>query len=118
MKQALYILWIGMRLICPVCRRGKMFASLLEMNPRCPHCDVIFERDAGEVTGAIAIALTVLLLFIGVAGGALSLLTDIHTAILIAGLGLITIIIGVLFYRHAHGLWVGFLYLSGAMFEE
>jgi hypothetical protein len=95
-----------------------MFASLFEMHARCPHCGVVFERDAGEVTGAIAIATTVLLTFIGVAGGILALMTTIHAAILIGGLAFLTTLIGILFYRHARGLWVSFLFLSGAMFEE
>jgi uncharacterized protein (DUF983 family) len=118
MKHILHILWIGLRLVCPVCERGAMFSSLFDMHDRCPNCGVVFERDAGEVTGAIAIALTVLLTFIGVAGGVLALLTEIHAAVLIFGLAIMTTIIGVMFYRHARGLWVSFLYLSGAMFEE
>ncbi len=118
MKHTLHILWTGLRLLCPVCQRGAMFRSLLDMNEHCPNCGVEFERDAGEVTGAIAILFTVLLLFIGVAGGMLALMTTIHAAILIIGLALLTTLIGVVFYRHARGLWVSFLYLSGAMFEE
>jgi uncharacterized protein (DUF983 family) len=118
MKQTLHILWVGMRLVCPVCQRGAMFRSLFDMNEHCPNCGVVFERDAGEMTGGIAILFTVLLLFIGVAGGMLALMTTIHAAILILGLALFTTIIGVVLYRHARGLWVSFLFLSGAMFEE
>lgn len=118
MRRTAHILWIGLLLICPVCQRGKIFNSLFEMNMRCPHCDVVFERDAGEMTGAIAITLTLLFFFIGVTAAVFSLMTDIHSAVLIAGLGILTTLLGVVSYRHAHGLWVSFLYLSGAMFEE
>jgi uncharacterized protein (DUF983 family) len=118
MRRTLHILLLGLILKCPVCQCGKMFASLFDMHARCPHCGVVFEHDAGEVTGAIAIALTVLLAFVGVAGGVLALMTTIHAAVLIGGLALATTLFGLLFYRHARGLWVSFLYLSGAMFEE
>lgn len=118
MKHTLHILWIGLRLTCPACQRGKMYKSLFDMHARCPHCGVVFEQDAGEVTGAIAICMTVLLTFIGVAGGVLALLTTIPAGILILGLSIFTTLFGILFYRHARGLWVSFLFLSGAMFEE
>lgn len=107
-----------MRLLCPVCQRGAMFRSLFDMNKHCPVCGVEFERDAGEVTGAVAILFTVLLFFIGIAGGILSLLTTINAGALIVGLSFFVALIGVLSYRHARGLWVSFLFLSGAMFEE
>ena len=88
------------------------------MNVRCPHCDVVFEPDVGEMTGAIAITLMLLFVFIGVTAATFTLMTDIHSGVLIAGLGILTTLLGLLSYRHAHGLWVSFLYLSGAMFEE
>ena len=44
MLRIVRILSLGLLLICPACRRGRMFRSLFVMNVRCPVCGVIFER--------------------------------------------------------------------------
>ncbi len=88
MLRILYILALGLFLICPACRRGRMFRSRFVMNVRCPVCGVIFERDAGEVTGGMAINMT------------------------------LTSLIAVVGDRHARGLWTSILYLTGSIFED
>jgi hypothetical protein len=47
--------WDGLRLRCPVCRKGRIFAGAVKMNPQCPHCRYVFEREPGYFLGAIAI---------------------------------------------------------------
>jgi uncharacterized protein (DUF983 family) len=118
MIEGLRTLLYGLFLICPVCRQGKIFHSLFTINQRCPNCRVVFERDPGEVTGGMAITL-VLVSTIGVVGGGLlALLTDLSVVWLLVGFSVFTVLFGLLFYRHARGLWVSVLYLSGSMFEE
>jgi uncharacterized protein (DUF983 family) len=118
MLRILRILSLGLLLICPACQRGRMFRSLFTMNVRCPVCGVIFERDAGEVTGGIAINMTVTSLIALVGGGLLGVLTDIPALLLIVVVGIITVAVGLLFYRHARGLWTSILYLTGSIFED
>jgi len=108
----------GLLLICPVCHRGRIFRSLFAINPRCPNCGVEFERDPGEVTGGMAITLVVVSTISVIGAGLLALLTTIPVWLLIVGFTLFTVGFGLLFYRHARGLWISFLFLSGSMFEE
>ncbi len=42
-----------LRLRCPACWTGAMFAGPLRMNPRCPHCDYQFDRGNGYFIGAM-----------------------------------------------------------------
>ncbi len=105
------------RLICPACGRGRMFRSLFTMNVRCPVCGLIFERDAGEVTGGIAIN-TIVTMLITLSGAALAFLTDIPIGPLLIGLVLLTILFPLWFYRHARSLWTGVLYLTGSIDES
>ena len=41
------------RLRCPRCAAGPIFARLLRMNPRCPACGLEFEREQGYFVGAM-----------------------------------------------------------------
>jgi uncharacterized protein (DUF983 family) len=118
MLRIMRILILGLLLTCPACRHGRMFRSLFVMNVRCPVCGVIFERDAGEVTGGMAINMTLTSTVALVGGGLLGVLTDLPAGELIILVGLITVAIGVLFYRHARGLWTSILYLTGSIFED
>ena len=102
---------------CPACEHGKMFRSLFTMNVRCPVCGVIFERDAGEVTGGMAIN-SVATSSVAVAGATLAYFSDVPVWPLIAALVVITTLFAVWFYRHARALWAGILFLTGSMFED
>lgn len=94
-----------------------MFRSLFTMNVRCPVCGVIFERDAGEVTGGMAIN-CVATSSVAVAGASLAFVSDIPVWTLIAVLVVVTTLFAVWFYRHARALWTGIIYLTGSMFED
>ncbi len=118
MRRIIRILLLGLLLICPACQRGRMFRSLFTMNVRCPVCGVIFERDAGEVTGGMAINMTLTSMLAVVGGGLLGVLTDLPALLLILVVGGVTVAFGLLFYRHARGLWTSILYLTGSIFED
>lgn len=95
-----------------------MFAGQFKMHRHCPNCGVIFERDAGEVTGAMAITLVLFSTITVVLGSLLVVLTPISPWFVIIFFGLFTIVAGAMFYRHARGLWISFLYLSGSLYED
>jgi len=44
------------RLLCPRCREGRIFASLLRMNDRCPVCKLAFEREPGYFVAAMYVS--------------------------------------------------------------
>lgn len=117
MFRVLRVLYVTMLLRCPACQRGRMFRSLFQMNVRCPVCGVVFERDAGEVTGAMAIN-TALMCLMAIVGAVLAIITDIPTGWLIGGTATVMVFTGVFFYRHARAVWVGILFLTGAIFED
>ncbi len=117
MIRLLRVFWFTFWLTCPACQRGRMFRSLFVMNVRCPTCNVVFERDNGEVTGGMAIN-TALLCLIAIAGGVLAITTTIPTVPLLLGVGGFMALFGVLFYRHARALWVGVLYVTGSINED
>ncbi len=87
------------------------------MNVRCPVCGVIFERDAGEVTGGIAIN-TIVTALLTISGATLAFFTDIPLLPLLAGLMIVSVLFPLWFYRYARALWTGILYLTGSMFED
>ena len=79
MKKLLSIL----RLRCPRCATGPIFASLFRMNPRCPVCSLEFEREQGYFVGAMyfsyalalaaVLPLIVAMLILGFGAGAIYL---------------------------------------------
>jgi uncharacterized protein (DUF983 family) len=45
----------GLRLKCPRCGAGPLYAKPFHMFANCPHCDLKFEREQGYFVGAIYI---------------------------------------------------------------
>lgn len=117
MGRILRVLRHAICLRCPACERGRMFRSWFTMNVRCPVCGVIFERDAGEVTGGMAIN-SVATSAIAVLGASLAWFSDVPVWPLIGGLVALATLFAMWFYRHARALWAGILYLTGSMFES
>lgn len=104
--------------ICPVCRRGRMFKSFYTMHDHCPACGTALQRDRGEVTGGMAINM-VISSILGVAIAVYcAFFTDLSP---VAAVGLMIGAIlgfGLLFHRPARSVWVGCLYLTGALHER
>ena len=47
------VLWRGLRLVCPVCGRGKLFRGWFRMHRSCDSCGLVFERGPGYWLGSI-----------------------------------------------------------------
>jgi uncharacterized protein (DUF983 family) len=104
--------------ICPVCRRGQMFRSFYTMRDRCPRCGVVFEPDRGEVTGGMAVNM-VISSFLGIAIAIyLAFFTDLSPLLAIGLMVAVTLGFALLFHRPARSVWVGCLYLTGALHER
>ena len=101
----------GLRLKCPKCRRGDMFANLFKMNLDCSNCGFKFEREPGYFVGAMYInyGATVFIAF----GGyfALDFLTPIpflhNFTLWIVFSGLFP----AFFFRYSRSLWLSFDYM-------
>lgn len=68
---------------CPHCRQGEVFKYIFFMNPRCPHCDHVFERERGYFLGAM---------FLGYIMSAFSTVPTIAIGILVMHEELLTVI--------------------------
>lgn len=109
-------LWLGLRLRCPHCGQGHISNGLLRSRDVCEVCNVRFERKSGESAGASIIWV-----------GILPILSMIFYFVLYAinndlsleaQLGVtmgFTVIVGLLGYRHARGLWVAIVELSDGL---
>ena len=95
----------ALRLRCPVCGRGKLFASWFRMYESCSWCGHHFEREEGYFVGAMALNLIVTEVIIL---AAVIVLLVAHVPILPAIV--IGVILGVggplLFFRHARSFWM------------
>ncbi len=102
--------WTGMRLTCPSCRQGRIYRSWTRINPSCPRCGVVFEREEGDFVGAMLLSysFTAVLICIGIY--AVEVWTDLapmaHAALWTA-LGT-AFLVGT--YRNMKGMWIGILH--------
>lgn len=111
-------LWVGARLRCPNCERGKMFSGLFRMEPLCPHCGARYERAQGESIGGTLINLVAAEL-LSMGGFILSqLLFSPPLAFQLIFWVAFNLIFIVVFYRHARGMWVSVAYLAGSVYPD
>ena len=75
------------------------------------------ESQVAALGHVIQLAVAPVFLLSGVSG-LLGVLTDIPAGLLIVVVGAVTVAVGLLFYRHARGLWTSILYLTGSIFED
>jgi uncharacterized protein (DUF983 family) len=113
MRRALLVIWDGLRLRCPQCRRGRMFAVRFTMHQSCPLCGLLFERSSGEITGGMGINAFVSETVVFIVGAALGWFTAVPLGPLLGGLTLFAIAFPIAFYRPSRGLWASILYLTG-----
>jgi uncharacterized protein (DUF983 family) len=98
----------GLKLKCPNCGLGALYASLFRMNTSCRYCDLVFEREQGYFIGAVYInviatetTLLLTLLIYGLITGTIT--TRILTVLFILGIAL-----PFLFFHHSRSLWLAF----------
>lgn len=102
------ILLRSLRLRCPRCGLGRLYARWFRMHARCGACDCPFDRGAGFYLGAIYInyGLAAIISAVGFPMLVFSGTTEARTAfwVLLA----IVVILPFFFLRHARALWLGF----------
>ena len=49
---------------CPVCCQGPIYERGMKMHPRCPVCNVLFEREPGYYLGAMYISYALAIVFL------------------------------------------------------
>src|SRR5258706_5110013 len=106
-------LFRGLRLRCPVCGAGKLFATLWRMNEECPRCGVRFSRESGFWLGSMDINLTLSLLIVLLP---VVFLPEIGLAreLLLFGSGAVAL--PLLLFRPVRGIWTALVFLSGGVY--
>lgn len=96
----------ALRLRCPRCGSGRLFAGLFTMHERCASCAMLFEREPGYFIGAMYInyAMTAVLSIGGF------LLLDAYTGISVTAQivlwGAFAVAFPLFFFRYARSLWL------------
>lgn len=113
MKRAAKMLGRALRLRCPLCGKGALFASWFKMRESCPGCGFMVEREEGYYTGAMAVNLVVAeLLFVAGFVGSVILTWPAVPWNLMYGWIAVGIIGPLLFFPFSRTLWLaGELYL-------
>ena len=101
----------GLRLRCPRCGEGRMFAGMFKMYSECGSCHFRFEREAGYFVGAMYInyGMTVFITFAGYFAldyfTAISFLPNFILWIAICAL------FPIFFFRYSRSLWLSLDYI-------
>ena len=115
----LVLLVRALRLRCPNCGGGKLFAGWLMMHPRCSKCGFKFERGPGYWLGSIYVNYGVTALLVTL-GYFVLFFTDVLPQE--AVLGLLTaflVLFGLFFFRFARSIWIAFdVYFDPVRGEE
>jgi len=103
----------GLRKRCPRCGERRIFESFFRLRPRCPVCDLRFEREEGGFLGAIALNYLVAVgvwLVVLVVGIALTV-PDVPVAPLLAASIIVLVAVPLWFYPRSKTLWAAIEFL-------
>ena len=108
----------ALRLRCPRCGPGRLYAHGLTMLERCPVCGLRYEREQGYFVGAVYVNYAITT--VTVLGGVivldqlfgLSLATQLMVAVPLA------LLLPLLVHRHARSIWLAVGHLAGALDER
>jgi uncharacterized protein (DUF983 family) len=98
----------ALRRVCPVCGRGRVFASWFRMVERCAVCGYRFTREEGYWTGALIVNMAVAEAWFAVLFAAIVLVTMPNVAwvpLLVAG-AVTNTVLPALFYPFSKTLWM------------
>jgi uncharacterized protein (DUF983 family) len=107
------VLWRGLRLKCPVCGRGNLFATYFRMKDLCDLCGVGFAREHGQWVGSLDIntLLTAIVLMAGVGFGPLwPLATSLAVWCTAA------VVFPIVSFRFVRGVWTAIVHLTGGVY--
>jgi uncharacterized protein (DUF983 family) len=98
-----------LRGLCPVCRKGRIFAGRWRMNATCPVCALEFEREPGYFVGAMYISYLLAVPLIAVAAFVIQLLVPgwpLYLVVLVGGAAILPLVPAL--FRYSRVLWIHF----------
>lgn len=115
----LTILLRGVRLRCPHCGQGPLAAGWFTLHETCSVCGVRYERKPGESSGASIfwaglLPIIALMLFFALYG----LNPELPLALSLGLSVTVVIVLGLLGYRHARGVWVAVVELTEGLHTD
>lgn len=102
-------LWAIWQKKCPRCLQGAIYVRGNQMNPRCPVCGLVMEREQGYFLGAMYVSYTLATLFLGLAMLVVHFIVpewDLGVAVLLAGVVFIPFVPAVT--RYSRIIWIHF----------
>lgn len=109
-------LWLGFTLRCPHCGKGHINQGVLKSRDLCEVCNVRFERKSGESAGASIVWISILPILAMIFYFVIVAINSTLSLPLQLGITMaFTIIIGLLGYRHARGIWIAIVELSDGL---
>ena len=100
----------AVRLRCPRCGTGKLFAGMFRMHSNCSDCRLKYERAPGYFLGSAYInyGITAVLIVIGYVS--LHFGAGLENRTLAVPLGAFCLLFPLFFFRYARSLWLGMDY--------
>ncbi len=98
----------SLRLVCPLCGRGKLFRNWFVMHKHCPNCGVQFEREPGFFLGSIYINYGLTALIATIAYPILLFRHGVPETPLVIGTLAFAVFFPMLWFPWARSLWLGF----------
>lgn len=98
----------ALRLRCPACGVGKLFAGWFAMNPTCAHCGTRFERGPGYFLGSIYFNYGLTALLVTVTFFGLFLGFSVSPKHMLWPLAAFCVLFPLWFFRYARSLWLAF----------
>ena len=123
MKRFWTIFKRALLLRCPRCGKGKIFRRWFTTYEYCPVCHLLYEREEGFYTGAIALNLIVSELLVTAIVIPFAIWAALNPGVpfipLVIALSPLPIILPFPFFRHTKSLWIGLAYwLDPPSFEQ
>jgi uncharacterized protein (DUF983 family) len=100
------ILVSSIRLRCPRCMSGPIFLGPFRMKPKCPGCDLVFEREPGYWIGSIYLNYGLTVVLMVSCYFTLETYAGLGPAWRLVICGAIGVVVPLLFFRHARVLWM------------
>ena len=96
------------RLRCPICGKGRLYASLIRMNSECSQCGYSFDRESGFYLGAIYFNYGLTALIVSITYPVLVFTGSAKPQVALAICMSFAVLFPLFFFRYARSLWLGF----------